>query len=224
MTEKQNQISRIARSRETAKISYDRMSRRYDLIAGSSERRYTEMGLELLDAQAGEQILEIGFGTGWSILNLAQSAGNSGHVYGIDISSGMYTIASRRIEEAGLSDRVTLNCSDAIQLPYEKDKFDAIFISFTLELFDTPEIPIMLNECLRVLRQGGRLGVVSLLKTEKPGFAERLYEWFHKRFPTYIDCRPIYVSQMLKDAGFNLLNEKSLRMWGLPVSVVLVEK
>jgi demethylmenaquinone methyltransferase/2-methoxy-6-polyprenyl-1,4-benzoquinol methylase len=106
-------------------------------------------------------------------------------------------------------------------MPCEDNKFDAVFVSFTLELFDTPEIPKVLNEIKRVLKPKGRLGVVSMSKEDGDSILLRLYEWTHKKFPQYADCRPIYLEQSIKDAGFKMEYRKKVKLFGLPGEVVI---
>jgi demethylmenaquinone methyltransferase/2-methoxy-6-polyprenyl-1,4-benzoquinol methylase len=216
-----NDICRVTRPKDAARTAYDRLSRWYDWIT-SSEKHFTEIGLRMLNVQAGEKVLEIGFGTGQSLVALAHSAGESGKVYGIDLSEGMFQVAQEKIARAGLSSRIELHLGDAAILPFENDFFDVIFISFTLELFDTPEIPFVLGECKRVLLEDGRLGVVALEK--KDCRAIKIYEWFHARMPTLVDCRPIYVRNIIEAAGFELTKASEEALWGLPVEIVTARK
>lgn len=224
MSKNETQISRVTRSKEDAKASYDKMSKWYDMLAGLAERKYRDAGLQKLCAKEDEVVLEIGFGTGHCILALAQSVGNTGRVCGIDISEGMCDIARSRVKKAGLSERVRLECGDAAKLPFEANLFDAIFMSFTLELFDTPEIPTVLHECKRVLRTGGRICVVAMSKKGKASVMIKLYEWSHKKFPNYVDCRPIFVQKTLEDTGFQILDVTKMSRWGLPVEIVVAKK
>jgi demethylmenaquinone methyltransferase/2-methoxy-6-polyprenyl-1,4-benzoquinol methylase len=198
------------------------MSRWYDLIA-SSEGAFVEAGLEQLDAQAGEDVLEVGYGTGEALLTLARAVGASGHVHGIDLSPGMFRVAHEKLQQAGLTQHTSLICGDGARLPYPARRFDALFMSFTLELFDTPEMPHVLAECRRVLRPHGRLGVVSLTKSADPGPLVRLYEWFHRQFPAYIDCRPIPLREIVEQNGFRVRTHRRDAMWGLPVGIVIAD-
>ncbi len=215
-------VSRVVRSKDEAKISYNRMSRWYDLVAGSSEKKYRDIGLEKLNAQPGEHILEIGYGTGHCIQALATAVTRTGQVCGVDISEGMYNITQARIDNAGLSDHVDLRIGDGAALPFPADSFDAVFMSFTLELFDTPEIPQLLQQCHSVLRPGGRIAIVSLIK--KAGKAVSFYEWFHEKMPAAVDCRPIYAQADLTAADFTIQDVTALSMWGLPVEIILATK
>lgn len=211
-------------SKEQTRHNYDRMSRWYDLLA-SSEKKFTETGLQFLGVKAGESVLEIGFGTGRSLEKLAQQAGESGLARGVELSPGMIAVARKRMypfghkqaESPGRS--VQMMQADGILLPIVRDTFDAVFLSFTLELFSDAEIPVVLDECQRVLKREGRLGVVSLAKRDV--LACRIYEWGHERWPALLDCRPIELRKNLEASGFRVQAAKVQTMWGLPVEIAL---
>lgn len=215
---------RITRSKETARASYNRLSQWYDALAGSSEQECVAAGLRQLNISPGEKVLEIGFGTGNSLVALAQAVGATGKVWGIDLSEGMLKRARAKVKAAGFAEKVELKNGDAAHLPFEANTFDAAFMSFTLELFDTPEIAVVLDECRRVLQAGGRMGVVAMSKTDTPGTAARLYDWAHLKFPAVVDCRPIPVRASIATAGFQIMEAISLAVWGLPVEVVTGRK
>lgn len=222
-------ISPVNRSKQAARQSYDTLARWYDWLAGS-EKKYREMGLSLLAAREGESVLEIGSGTGGGILALAESVGEQGNVFGVDLSQRMLAETRIRVARSGLEAcperkrwaRISLLCGDGANLPVKPASFDLLLMSFTLELFDTPEIPQVLSECKRVLRPGGRMGVVSLAR-EPFNWPVRLYEWAHERWPSAVDCRPIYARQVVEQAGFAVAQVRREVMWGLPVEIVLAK-
>jgi demethylmenaquinone methyltransferase/2-methoxy-6-polyprenyl-1,4-benzoquinol methylase len=216
------EISRVRRPRAEARASYDRLSKIYDLLAGRSEGIHRDVGLRMLDARDGERVLEIGFGTGHGLAILARAVGACGQVCGIDLATGMCRVAQRRLAQAGLSDRVSIACGDAVALPYPAEAFGAILMSFALELFDTPEIPRVLRECRRVLTEDSRICVVALSRV-KVNVATWLYERTHAAFPAFVDCRPIYLRRTLEDAGFQIAETVQRSMWGLPVEIVLAQ-
>jgi demethylmenaquinone methyltransferase/2-methoxy-6-polyprenyl-1,4-benzoquinol methylase len=218
------QISRVNRSKGEARRAYDRLSHLYDFLASSSETPLMLQGLEMLAVRRGENILEIGSGTGKALIKLTPCVGDAGRVYSIDLSPGMLRQSHDRLLYTGMSAHVSLIEGDGARLPYQGESFNAVFMSFTLELFDTPEIPLVLEECQRVLKPGGRLGVVALLQPEHPGRIVRLYEWCHDQFPAYIDCRPINTHIMLLAKGFELVKREERSMWGLPVELVIAKK
>jgi len=206
---------------------YDRISNAYDLIADGGEHVARERGLEKLALREGESVLEIGFGTGHSLVDLARRAGGDGKVVGIDISSGMEQVASKRLSKAGLSDRVDLLVDQVPPIPQKDATFDAVVMSFTLELFPLEIIPGVLKECLRVLRPDGRLMVVSMASVEADqheSVLEKTYIWMHKHFPHIVDCQPIPLELLLHENGFSIQASERMDLFSMPVAIAVSKK
>lgn len=203
---------------------YDRISHAYDLISDAGEHKAREQGEQTLNVQPGENVLEIGFGTGNTLLHLAEAVGESGRVSGIDVSTGMLEVATRKVESKGLADRVDLSVGDARQLPYKDESFDAVFASFTLELFPLNDIPAVLAEVARILKPSGRLGVVSMATVqegEKASALEKTYVWMHQHFPHIVDCQPIDVVELVEGAGLQVQEKVEMTIWTMPVRCVV---
>jgi ubiquinone/menaquinone biosynthesis C-methylase UbiE len=243
-------IERVPRTEQEAADSYTRLSKWYDRFGGSEWPHIAE-GLRLLDVKPGDCVLEVGFGTGRSLIALAHAVGSTGQVIGIDLSPGMIAVAREQVrkEAARASfprasggnpassskasgcptttlrhDVVRLHLGSAMHLPYAAASFDAVFSSFTLDLIDTPDIPRVLGEMRRVLKPGGRIGLVSMSKACAGNVVVKVYERFHRWLPKLIDCRPIYLQSAVESAGLHCKVHQTRSMWGIPVEIVVGTK
>jgi ubiquinone/menaquinone biosynthesis C-methylase UbiE len=114
--------------------------------------------LEVLEPAPGERVLEVGPGTGYYSLDVAQRLGG-GSLAVFDIQQEMLDHVMRRAAEQGLSNLEPTR-GDATELPYEDSSFDAAFLVTVLG--EIPEQDPALRELARVLRPGGRLVVGEL--------------------------------------------------------------
>lgn len=110
----------------------------------------------VLAPQPGERILEIGPGTGYYTLDMAEWIGPEGAVEIFDIQQEFLDHTMQRVEERGLANVVPTR-GDATDLPYEDDSIDAVVL--TAVLGEIPDRAAALREIARVLRPGGRLVV-----------------------------------------------------------------
>ena len=212
----------ILRVKGDIQATYAKLNKVYATFEGGFEKKLRARGLELLDVQEGERVLEIGFGTGCSLVEIARCVGATGKAYGIDVTPEMVELAKRRSAREGLTERVELCEGDAREMPYEDRQFDAVYMAATLELFDTPDIPRVLTEIKRVLKPAGRLGIISMPREEhKNSIILRFYEWLHRTFPKYASCRPIYVEDSVRDAGFEITKSEEMKIAGIfPMKII----
>ena len=212
---------------ESNRSFYDRISHSYDLIADAGEHKAREAGEAALKVVSGERVLEVGCGTGRSLVHFSNQASESGGVTGLDVSPGMLSVAKKRTSEETVAAPIEFVEADARQLDpaaFPDNSYDAAFASFTLELFPLEDIPTVLSQIKRVLKPGGRIGIVSMSTVKEPNhpsLLERAYVWMHQHFPHLVDCQPIDVHAHLKSAGFKIQSEEEIEIWTMPVSIVV---
>lgn len=85
--------------------------------------------------QPGERVLDIGCGTGDTVLALAAAAGTAGHVTGLDVSAPMLGLARKRTEA---QPNVTLVLGDAAAHDFAEAAADLLFSRFGVMFFGDP--------------------------------------------------------------------------------------
>jgi SAM-dependent methyltransferase len=116
--------------------------------------------LEILDAKPGERVLEVGPGTGYYTLDVAEWVKPDGEVDILDLQQEMLDHTMRRAGEGGLAN-VTPTQSDVTAMPYDDWTFDAAYLVTVLG--EIPDQDAALRELARVLKPGGRLVVGELV-------------------------------------------------------------
>jgi SAM-dependent methyltransferase len=115
---------------------------------------------EILDASPGERILEVGPGTGYYTLDVADQIKPDGELDILDLQQEMLDHTMRSAGERDLAN-ITPTQSDATSMPYEDSTYDAAYLITVLG--EIPDQDAALRELARVLKPGGRLVVGELL-------------------------------------------------------------
>jgi SAM-dependent methyltransferase len=109
---------------------------------------------DVLDPRPAERLLEVGPGTGYYALPVAEWLGPTGRLDVFDIQQEMLDHTMHRAEAAGLANLVPTQ-GDARSLPYDDASFDGAYLVAVLgEIADQD---VALRELARVIRPGGRL-------------------------------------------------------------------
>jgi ubiquinone/menaquinone biosynthesis C-methylase UbiE len=113
----------------------------------------------VLRPQPGERLLEIGVGTGYYSLDLAEWVAPEGTLELFDLQQKFLDHVMRAATERGLKNLVA-TLGDATDLPHEDASVDAVIL--TAVLGEIPEAAAALREIRRVLKPDGRLVVGEL--------------------------------------------------------------
>jgi len=147
---------------------FDAIAARYDLvnrvISFGVDQSWRKKTVRALSLRAGARVLDIATGTADLALLIAE-AEPSAEVVGLDPSIAMLEVGRQKVENRGLSSRITLVEGGAEALPFPDDSFDAVSIAFGIR--NVPDRARALAEMARVTRPGGRVAVLELSEPRK---------------------------------------------------------
>ncbi len=146
---------------------YDLWAGVYDHTFGALVHRRQTRAIQELRAKPGERVLDLGVGTGLSLVKYP--AGTK--VVGVDLSMGMLDKARNRLRECESNGRgsVTLAQADAMNTPFADGSFDHVMISHVISVVSDPNR--LLQEAKRILKPGGRIVVLNHFQSASPAVA-----------------------------------------------------
>jgi ubiquinone/menaquinone biosynthesis C-methylase UbiE len=176
---------------------YSRTAAFYDGVVADRQAGPKLEALRQLGRRRGERFLEVGCGTGWAFARLAAESGIEG-AFGVDVAAGMLDVARQTVPGAAVV------LADGRRLPFPESSFDCLLNTYTFEVLTMPDILPVLDECLRVLKPGGRIAVVNL--TDGEGADAAMTEDWKRRYvedPEFFGgARPLHLQAMLEARGF----------------------
>jgi ubiquinone/menaquinone biosynthesis C-methylase UbiE len=122
-------------------------------------KQYKQQSFSALNARLGDNVLDIGCGTGSDVISLSSIVGKKGHVVGIDNSAVMIGEAQKRSHAAGLRN-VEFMLGNAEHLDFADDTFDGCRSDRVLQHLNNPRVAIL--EMARVTKKGtGRIVAID---------------------------------------------------------------
>ncbi|WP_154814435.1 class I SAM-dependent methyltransferase [Actinophytocola xinjiangensis] len=138
-------------------------------LSNRSQERADDYHFETLGLKATDHLLDIGTRSGGTAIRLAQHSG--GRSTGVDVSRSQLAKAAESAEAAGVSDRVTFQYGNAMELEFPDETFDAaVALEVFPHLYDRQK---GYNEAFRVLKPGSYFLVSEfILRNGKPSDEE----------------------------------------------------
>ena len=113
--------------------------------------------VDLMAPRPGEAILEVGCGAGSLVRLLAQRLGDANQITGADVNPFLLREAAQLAEAEGLAGLIRFTEGNAEALPFADEAFDCVY---SVTVFEECDAGRAIAEALRVLRPGGRIGLI----------------------------------------------------------------
>jgi len=145
-------------------MEYVEIDKRYSTLAESSCCLSCGGAINYSGASEGEICVDLGSGRGTDAMRLAETVGERGFVYGVDISEGMLQKARNTAERLGIAN-VNFIRSNLENINIEDNKADLVISNCTIN--HASDKQSVWNEVFRILKKGGRF-VVSDIYSVNP--------------------------------------------------------
>jgi len=167
-------------------------------------RRLRTLTVEHALLQPGEDVLDVGCGTGSVTIPAKRRVGKTGKAAGIDPAPEMIAVAHRKASRAGLE--IDFRVGVIESLPFSDEAFDAVTSSLMMHHLPRHVQEKGLAEVRRVLKPGGRLLIADMTRPATSLHA-RLFAWLTmhggRRLRFGIEDLPA----LLKAAGFEEIKQ-----------------
>jgi len=155
--------------------AYDFMNRAMTM---GIDRWWRRVAVNMVKRTNPKRILDVATGTGDFAIGLYRSI-QPQQVVGIDLSQGMLDVAREKIERKGLSNYISLQQGDCLNLPFGDNEFDAVTVAFGVRNFE--HLLQGYQQMYRVLNKGGILCVIELSTPQN-----KVIRWFYDLYTLHI--------------------------------------